>query len=71
MVEAMGWMVNFVQVVEYEVVELEVSSGFCRHEGHDVGGGFGKDGCVCGKIGKGGGISGRFRKCGGMGGVRW
>ncbi|KAL6206515.1 hypothetical protein ACLB2K_023763 [Fragaria x ananassa] len=56
MVETMGLMVNFVQVAEYEVVELEVSSGFCKHEGHDVGGRFGKDGCVCGKIREGEGI---------------
>ena len=53
------------------MVELEVSCGFCRHGGHDVGCGFGEDGCVCGKIGEGGGIGGRFRKCGGMRGVRW
>ncbi len=38
----MGLMVNFMQVAEQEVVELEVSGGYCRRGSHDVGGGFGK-----------------------------
>ncbi len=71
MLEAMGLIVNFVQVTEYELVELEMSGGFCRHGGHDVGGGFGEDGCVCGTIEEGEGTGCRFRKSGGMRGVRW